>query len=115
MAVSKSEALEGLRARLEQNVREAELERAEANTNAGNLQRRVRRLEAELRKVKRVSSDVLAMSAIKKLATDHSVGRRLAAVIHPDKVPSELTDSASELFCFLQTIREPSEGCTMSV
>ena len=109
------EALERLRARLEQNVREAELERAEANTNAGNLQRRVRRLEAELRKAKRVSSDVLAMSAMKKLATDHSVGRRLAAVIHPDKVPSELTDSASELFCFLQTIREPSEGCTRSV
>ena len=105
----KLEALERLRSRLEERVQEAEHERDEAKSDAGNLQRRVRSLEVELRTAKRVNSKA---GAIKKLALNHTIGRRLAAAVHPDKVPIELADTASELFCFLQTIRESGEGCT---
>jgi chromosome segregation ATPase len=105
----KLEALKRLRSRLEEGVQEAEHERDEAKSNAGNLQRRVCSLEVELRTVKRVNSKA---GAIKKLALNHTIGRRLAAAVHPDKVPIELADTASELFCFLQTIRESGEGCT---
>ena len=105
----KLEALEGLRSRLEERVQEAEHERDEAKSDTGNLQRRVRSLEVELRTAKRVNSKA---GAIKKLALNHTIGRRLAAAVHPDKVPIELADTASELFCFLQTIRESGEGCT---
>ena len=105
----KLEALEGLRSRLEERVQEAEYERDEAKSDTGNLQRRVRSLEVELRTAKRVNSKA---GAIKKLALNHTIGRRLAAAVHPDKVPIELADTASELFCFLQTIRESGEGCT---
>jgi chromosome segregation ATPase len=105
----KLEALERLRSRLEERVQEAEHERDEAKSDTGNLQRRVRSLEVELRTAKRVNSKA---GAIKKLALNHTIGRRLAAAVHPDKVPIELADTASELFCFLQTIRESGEGCT---
>lgn len=111
----KLEALETLRSRLEERVQEAEHERDEAKSNAGNLQRRVRSLEVELRTAKRVNSKASVTSAIKKLALNHTVGRRLTAAVHPDKVPTELADTASYLFCFLQTIRESGEGCTESV
>ena len=105
----KLEALEGLRSRLEERVQEAEHERDEAKSDTGNLQRRVRSLEVELRTAKRVNSKA---GAIKKLSLNHTIGRRLAAAVHPDKVPIELADTASELFCFLQTIRESGECCT---
>jgi len=108
----KLEALEGLRSRLEERVQEAEHERDEAKSDTGNLQRRVRSLEVELRTAKRVNSKA---GAIKKLALNHTIGRRLAAAVHPDKVPIELADTASDLFCFLQTIRESSEDSTEPV
>ena len=108
----KLEALERLRSRLEERVQEAEHERDEAKSDAGNLQRRVRSLEVELRTAKRVNSKA---GAIKKLALNHTIGRRLAAAVHPDKVPIELADTASDLFCFLQTIRESSEDSTEPV
>ena len=108
----KLEALEGLRSRLEERVQEAEHERDEAKSDTGNLQRRVRSLEVELRTAKRVNSKA---GAIKKLALNHTIGRRLAAAVHPDKVPTELADTASDLFCFLQTIRESSEDSTEPV
>jgi chromosome segregation ATPase len=101
----KLEASERLRSRLEERVQEAE-------SDAGNLQRRVRSLEVELRTAKRVNSKA---GAIKKLALNHTIGRRLAAAVHPDKVPAELADTASDLFCFLQTIRESSEDSTEPV
>jgi chromosome segregation ATPase len=111
----KLEALERLRSRLEERVQEAEHERDEAKSDAGNLQRRVRSLEVELRTAKRVNSKASVASTIKKLALNNTVGRRLAAAVHPDKVPTELADTASDLFCFLQTIRESSEDSTEPV
>ena len=104
----KLEASERLRSRLEERVQEAE-------SDAGNLQRRVRSLEVELRTAKRVNSKASVASTIKKLALNNTVGRRLAAAVHPDKVPTELADTASELFFFLQTIRESSEDSTEPV
>ena len=75
----KLEALERLRSRLEERVQEAEHERDEAKSDAGNLQRRVRSLEVELRRVKRVScSNGVATSAIKKLALNHTIDRETA-------------------------------------
>ena len=111
----KLEALEGLRSRLEERVQEAEHERDEAKSDTGNLQRRVRSLEVELRTAKRVNSKASVASTIKKLALNNTVGRRLAAAVHPDKVPTELADTVSDLFCFLQTIRESSEDSTEPV
>jgi hypothetical protein len=55
-------------------------------------------------------SDSTVLSAIKKLSRSRAVGKRLAVACHPDKVPAELNDSASELFRFIQAIRT-SEGC----
>jgi predicted transcriptional regulator len=55
------------------------------------------------------------VSAIRKLTRDPSTGKRLAVACHPDKVPAKLNDSASELFRFLQTIREASAEGSESV
>ena len=105
--------MERLRSHLETKVRSLELERDTSNLKSDHMKRRLCKLEGELRAAKR-GSGVNTMRAIKKLTLNHSVGKRLAAVVHPDKVPTELSESASELFQFLQTIRESSEGCAKS-
>ena len=112
---NKLEGLEKLRSHLETKVRSVELERDTSNLKSDHMKRRLCKVEGELRAAKRESSGVNTMKAIKKLTLNHSVGKRLAAVVHPDKVPTELSESASELFQFLQTIRESSEGLSKSV
>ena len=37
---------------------------------------------------------------------ESAAGKRLAAACHPDKVPAELCDIATELFRFVQSGRE---------
>ena len=44
--------------------------------------------------------------AIVKLALNPVVVKKLVLVCHPDKCPSELSESAGELFRFLQSVRE---------
>ena len=44
--------------------------------------------------------------ALRKLTQSPLVAKRLAAACHPDKVPSELSDVATELFRFVQSIRD---------
>ena len=45
-------------------------------------------------------------SAIEKLAKNPSVGKRLAAAVHPDKTPAECSELATELFKFVQGARD---------
>ena len=100
------EALEKFQSRLETRTKEAQLERDKSSLKAKHLKRQLCKVEKELRAAKRGASNISAMSAIKKLALDNAVGKRLVAAAHPDKVPFELNGSACELFRFLQTIRE---------
>ena len=44
--------------------------------------------------------------AIMKLARNPVVVKKLVLVCHPDKCPKEVSESATELFRFLQTMRE---------
>ena len=83
--------------RLEKKVQDLELE--------------LRLLKAELRAAKRANSDG-AMSAIKKLARDRAVGKKLVVAVHPDKVPEELNSAACEIFKILQNFREAAVPVT---
>ena len=103
------QSLKKLRLHLENKVQEAQVALDKSNVEAQTLRHQVRKLETKLRAAKRGVSSVNAMSAMKKLALDRGVGKRLAAATHPDKVPVELNDPASELFRFVQEIREQSQ------
>ena len=48
--------------------------------------------------------------AIAKLARNPVVVKKLVLVCHPDKCPSEVSDSAHELFRFLQSIRDKTKS-----
>eukprot|EP00966_Prymnesium_polylepis_P197867 4584846-Prymnesium_polylepis.1 len=47
--------------------------------------------------------------AIVKLARNPVVVNKLVLACHPDKCPSEVSDSATELFRFLQSIRDKTK------
>lgn len=101
--------MEHISAMLEQRARDAEQERDKASASAAKLRQRVRLLKEKLRTNKR-GADGGALSVIRKLALDRAVGKRLAACVHPDKVPAELTGAALEVFRFVQKIRESSDA-----
>ena len=48
--------------------------------------------------------------AIAKLARNPVIVKKLVLVCHPDKCPSEVSDSATELFRFLQSIRDKTKS-----
>eukprot|EP00966_Prymnesium_polylepis_P041518 963632-Prymnesium_polylepis.1 len=48
--------------------------------------------------------------AIVKLARNPVVVKKLVLVCHPDKCPSDVSDSATELFRFLQKIRDNTKA-----
>ena len=48
--------------------------------------------------------------AIAKLARNPVIVKKLVLVCHPDKCPSEVSDSATELFGFLQSIRDKTKS-----
>ena len=48
--------------------------------------------------------------AIAKLARNPVVVKKLVLVCHPDKCPSDVSDSAHELFRFLQSIRDKTKS-----
>eukprot|EP00966_Prymnesium_polylepis_P110108 2547827-Prymnesium_polylepis.1 len=77
--------------RLKRNERQRPLSASRKNTP-----RRVRKLEQAVFKA-RAQRDARSLgSAIQKLAASPAVGKRLAVTIHPDKVPAQCSDLATE-------------------
>ena len=102
----KVDSLEMLRCRTEEHARRAD-------RKVVNLKSQVRELEAKLLAAQQGTGSLSKMTVIKKLASNRTIGKRLAAAVHPDKVPSELSEPAADVFRFLQAIREQSEnGCS---
>ena len=59
---------------------------------------------------KRQSATRPLEKAIAKLARNPVVVKKLVLVCHPDKCPKEVSDSATELFRFLQKIRDNTKA-----
>ena len=88
-------------------ARDAEANAEAEKLRANHLERRVSKLEKALREARR--DDGKLSSAIRKITTSSAVGKRLAAAVHPDKVPPELSDVATEIFRFIQGLRDNAE------
>jgi hypothetical protein len=80
-----------------QRERAAKAEKRLAQTEARLAEMATKRQSATNRPLER---------AIAKLARNPVIVKKLVLVCHPDKVPSEVSDSATELFRFLQSIRD---------
>ena len=94
-------------------ARDAESALSKEKDRASSLERRVARLERAIGKLKaqREAPDSGLASAIKKLAKSPAVGKRLAAACHPDRVPTEMSDACTELFRFVQGMRDNTDPC----
>ena len=84
----------------------AQRERAE------KAEKRLAQTEARLAEMatKRQSATRPLERAIAKLARNPVVVKKLVLVCHPDKCPKELSESATELFRFLQSIRDKTKS-----
>ena len=102
-AESRFRDLEVLRKVLEKQVSKLEVERDNERVRADDLQRRISKLQSEVRQGQRG-----VRAALQKLARSPVVAKRIAAAFHPDKCPQELSEVASELFRFVQSNRERS-------
>ena len=94
---------ETVKARVAERALETEKGRAD------RLERRVWKLELAVArgKSRRAASGESLLSAIEKLTTRSPVvGKRIAAACHPDKVPSDCSELASELFRLIQSLRD---------
>ena len=92
-------------------ARDAEAALSKEKDHAATMERRVARLERDIGKLKaREASDPGLESAIKKLAKRPTVGKRLAAACHPDKVPVECSEPAVVLFKFVQGVRDANQS-----
>ena len=94
---------ETVKARVAERALEVEKRRAD------RLERRGRKLELAVArwKSRRAASGESLLSAIEKLTTRSPVvGKRIAAACHPDKVPTDYSELASELFRLIQSLRE---------
>ena len=98
------DGLKQLRADLGLKLRKAELSRDREAARSRHLEHRGKQLEAASKR-----QDGKAISAIRKLSRDRTVSKRMAAVFHPDKVPSALCEVASEMFRLIQSLREERE------
>ena len=88
-------------------AREAEAKAEAEKLRANHLQKQVLKLESRaLREARRDGANGKFTSAIRKITTSSAVGKRLAAALHPDKVPPELSDVATEVFQFIQGLRD---------
>jgi hypothetical protein len=67
---------------------------------------RADRLERQLNKLRAESKCKGQHIALAKLTRSPAVAKRIAAACHPDKCPSELSDVATQLFHWVQSIRE---------
>ena len=93
--------LEKLNARAERQWKAMEIERDQATVEADHLRRQLRKLRSETK-----SSQKSIHAAFQRLTHDPAVAKRIAAACHPDKCPKELADVATQLFRFVQAIRE---------
>ena len=93
--------LEKLNARFEKQLKTMEIERDQAAVEVDHLRRQLRKLRSETK-----SSQKNIHAAFQRLTNNPAVTKRIAAVVHPDKCPKELSDVASELFRFVQSVRE---------
>ena len=84
----------------------AQRERAE------NAEKRLAQTEARLAEMatKRQSATNHLERAIMKLARNPVVVKKLVLVCHPDKCPKDVSESATELFRFLQSIRDNTKA-----
>ena len=100
-AQSRIDELEKLNARFEKQLKTMEIERDKATVEADHLRRQLRKFRLETK-----SSQKNIHAAFQRLAQNPAVAKRIAAACHPDKCPKELSDVASELFRFVQSVRE---------
>ena len=90
---------------------EAEAKADAEKLRANHLQKQVLKLEKALREARGDRLDVKITSTIRKMAKSATVGKRLAAACHPDKVPTEMSDACTELFRFIQGMRDNTDPC----
>ena len=100
-AQSKIQELEKLRMHMETHMNAVEIERDEARVDADHLRRQLRKLRSETKYNQRSMH-----FALQKLTHSPAVAKRIAAACHPDKCPKELSDVATQLFRWIQSIRE---------
>ena len=100
-ARSKIQELEKLRVCMETHVKTVEIDRDKARVDADHLRRQLRKLRSEAK-----YNQKSLHSAFQKLTRNPGVAKRIAAACHPDKCPKELSDVATELFLWVQRIRE---------
>ena len=89
-------------------AREAEDERDKERVRVRRLERLVEKLRKDARDARDARGDGNGgeiLSAIRKMAKNPAVGKRLAAACHPDKAPPELNLVAAELFRLVQDMR----------
>ena len=98
---SKIQELEKLRMHMETHMNALEIERDKAHVNADHLRRQLRKLRSETK-----SNQKSLHSAFQKLTRNPAVAKRIAAACHPDKCPKELSDVATQLFRWVQSVRE---------
>jgi hypothetical protein len=103
MATEKIEGLEKLRVVTEKKLYVMELERSRETTRARCLQRQLNQFDIYAIRTNPT------LAALQKLTRSPAMAKHIAAACHPDECPSELSEAASELFRFVQSIREDNE------
>ena len=93
--------LEKLNARSEKQLKTMEIDRDQAAVEVDHLRRQLRKLRSETK-----SNQKNIHAAFQRLTQSPAVAKRIAAACHPDKCPKEMYDVASELFRFVQSVRE---------
>ena len=86
---------------METQINAVEVERDKAHVDADHLRRQLRKLRSETK-----SNQKSLHSAFQKLTRNPVVAKRIAAACHPDKCPKELSDVATQLFRWVQSVRE---------
>ena len=97
----KIQELDKFRTHMEKQLNAMEIERDNAQLDADHIRRQLRKLRSETKCNQRSLH-----SAFQKLTRNPVVAKRIAAACHPDKCPKELSDVATQLFRFVQSIRE---------
>jgi len=91
---------------------------AEQRLRAQNAEASLAQVQAQLAKAtiaRQGSRSSLGLErAIRKLARNPTVVKKLVLILHPDKCPASLSESAAELFRFVQGIREERMGESLS-
>ena len=100
-AEARVEQLEQLCKVMERQMSQVQVKHDNEKVRGDHLQRQLSKLRAEAKSGQRSVN-----LALRKLTQNPLVAKRLVAACHPDKVPSELSDVATELFRFVQDMRE---------